>query len=430
MSRPCSSPFPITARTPAEKSAGRYRPMRSVVVGPAEPMICPGLAGDGPTAYMICPSSETGSGSPRSIACASRAALASRSVSTRPVSSTESPADSFAASVAGKPERQSSGIESVNRLSSIVNSEFDRHAASRMTAEIHRDWQAGDVCRQHLDVDGKRRHEAAESLWSDAERVDAIEEVRFEFGEIGARVADRQIAQRRFLGEQRRRLERATDAHADDDRGAGVGAGPLNRFNDHVDDARHAVGWDEHAHGAHVLRAEALRRNGKPDATARRDLGMHDTHVVRTLLRIDRLPRHLQPSRRVASHRSPQIAALRALANPGVNRLVKRAAYPVHVLSDLEEHDGHAAVLIDGHTLSGGDLVVAHQLLERPASKRRLLARDRHAKRVENVGGNVVVGLDDQPSDRVAEQGDVDIASHRLGSGIRAAAPGGTWSRL
>ena len=33
---------------------------------------------------------------------------------------------------------------------------------------------------------------AAESLRSDAERVDAIEQVRFELGEIGARVADRQ----------------------------------------------------------------------------------------------------------------------------------------------------------------------------------------------------------------------------------------------
>jgi hypothetical protein len=43
----------MIARTPAENRAGRYLPMRPVVVGPADPTICPGLAGDGPTAYMI-----------------------------------------------------------------------------------------------------------------------------------------------------------------------------------------------------------------------------------------------------------------------------------------------------------------------------------------------------------------------------------------
>lgn len=60
----------MTATTPAEKSIGRNLAIRAVVVGPAEPMTRPAGAGDGPTAYMTRPPSETGSGSPRSIAAA------------------------------------------------------------------------------------------------------------------------------------------------------------------------------------------------------------------------------------------------------------------------------------------------------------------------------------------------------------------------
>jgi len=46
----------------------------------------------------------------------------------------------------------------------------------------------------------------------------------------------------------------------------------------------------------------------------------------------------------------------------------------MRVLADLEHHDGHAAVLADGQSLLGSDLVVADDLLERPAAERRLLA--------------------------------------------------------
>src|SRR5688500_17418259 len=113
-----------------------------------------------------------------------------------------------------------------------------------------------------------------------------------------------------------------------------------------------------------------------------------------------------------------------------MNRSMERATDPVHVLADFEEYDRHATVLTDRQALGRGHLVVAHQLFERPPSEERFLARDRRAQRAEYVGGNVVVGFDDEPRDGVAEDGDVDIASHRLGSGMRVAAPAGTWSRL
>jgi hypothetical protein len=55
----------------------------------------------------------------------------------------------------------------------------------------------------------------------------------------------------------------------------------------------------------------------------------------------------------------------------------------VHVVAGLEHHHRQPAVLADG-PLGGGDVGVAHDLLERPAPGRRLLAPDRAAQGLED----------------------------------------------
>ena len=82
----------------------------------------------------------------------------------------------------------------------------------------------------------------------------------------------------------------------------------------------------------------------------------------------------------------------------------------MHVLSDFEHHDRETAVLAHRQPLGRGNLVIPYELLERPSSKIRLLATNRIAKRLQDVGGNVVVGLDDQPRDRVAQHGHFNMA--------------------
>src|SRR5262245_61152334 len=82
----------------------------------------------------------------------------------------------------------------------------------------------------------------------------------------------------------------------------------------------------------------------------------------------------------------------------------------MHVLTDVEEHNRDAAVLTDRHTLGGGDLVVAHDLLQRAARERRVLLHHGGTKRIEHVGRDVVVGFDEQMRDRVAHRCDVEIA--------------------
>ena len=89
---------------------------------------------------------------------------------------------------------------------------------------------------------------------------------------------------------------------------------------------------------------------------------------------------------------------------------MQAAADPVHVLPHVEQDDGEAAVLADRQALGRGHLVIAYDLLEGPSSQRRCLPDGGVAQRLQDVGGDVVIGLDDQPRDRVAQLGHVDVA--------------------
>ncbi len=53
----------------------------------------------------------------------------------------------------------------------------------RVTVEIYRDGQAGNVCGMDLNVHGERGDPPAESRRADPEVVDPAEKVGFQFGE-------------------------------------------------------------------------------------------------------------------------------------------------------------------------------------------------------------------------------------------------------
>src|SRR4029434_7017612 len=131
-------------------------------------------------------------------------------------------------------------------------------------------------------------------------------------------------------------------------------------------DAVDAVGGHEHAQRAHVLAAEPLRGDHQLHAIAGHEVDVDDAGGF--------VPRHLEPAGWIARHRLPQVARTGALANAGVYSVVHRATDPMHVLADLEEDHGDAAVLTHRDAIDRGHFVVAHDLLERSSSKRRRLA--------------------------------------------------------
>ena len=126
-------------------------------------------------------------------------------------------------------------------------------------------------------------------------------------------------------------------------------------------------------------------------------------------------------SRRVgiAGDRPSQISGRVPSRIASYDRVVQRTADEVDVLSDFEHDDRHAAVLADRQPLFGGDLVVPNELLDRASPERRLFARDRVAQRGEHVGGDLVIALDEEARDRVAQRRYLDVA-HPGGRGRHA----------
>lgn len=82
---------------------------------------------------------------------------------------------------------------------------------------------------------------------------------------------------------------------------------------------------------------------------------------------------HAKTPRRIAGHRPAEIASTSAVSNAFVNGLRQRSANEVDILTDLEQHDGDAAVLTDGNTLGSSDLVISNELLECLSSQGRRL---------------------------------------------------------
>src|SRR6185436_14957651 len=124
--------------------------------------------------------------------------------------------------------------------------------------------------------------------------------------------------------------------------------------------------------------------------------------------------RHLEPPQRVAGDGPAQEARPCSLTHAVSHRLLHRATGPVHVLTDVEQHYGHPAILADRHARGGCQLVVANELLERVLAEWGSLACCALAQRVEHVGWDLAVDLRQETRNLVAQPGDIELADSHL----------------
>ena len=223
-----------------------------------------------------------------------------------------------------------------------------------VAVDIDRNGKPRNVRGHPLDVDRKRGGPSAETLRTDAERVDLFEKLRFEIGVIGIRVPLVRAAHQRLFRKIRRLVERAADADAYDDRRARVRSRLLDGTENKRLDAFRAVARFQHGEAAHVLAAEALRRDGDLQPVARNDLRIE--HGGRVVAGVD-------AAQRVFHDGFPKIPFRIASAHALVDRGAE-IARDMHVLSDLQKHAAHAGVLTDGDGVRFGDAVVFDDLVE------------------------------------------------------------------
>ena len=132
-------------------------------------------------------------------------------------------------------------------------------------------------------------------------------------------------------------------------------------------DALGAVGGLQHFHGAHVLAAEALGREGQRQAVARCQLVVDDSRgVVAGVVPV---------KYRVGRHRFAQIALPVALPHAFLNGVLQRAAGDVHILPQLHAEHGHARILTHGHALLRRQLIVFDNASQDTGGQRPLLLR-------------------------------------------------------
>ena len=192
-----------------------------------------------------------------------------------------------------------------------------------------------------LDGEAETGGPAAEALRADAQLVDGRQKLFLEVRVIGVGVRDVQRAEQSFLGEIGHFIKAAAHADAQHDGRAGVGAGQLDRLDDELLEALHAVGGLEHLDAAHVLAAEALGGDGDGAAVT-----VHQMHrdggggVVAGVA----------PAQRVGHDALAQIAVGVAPPYALVDRSLK-AAIDMDVCTQLHEDAGHAGILTDGQIL-------------------------------------------------------------------------------
>src|SRR5699024_5933351 len=195
--------------SPCSRRAGVYASMRLEVVGPAEPMACPGFAGVGPTEYMTCPLRSTGSSSPFSSCSVMRLCAASLAVYKVPDNITVSPLFSFSIS--------SSSNGTVKCISAILSSSNDEMFVSACVAvQVDSNRKRCNMTRCGFNLDVKSRRISPETLWPDSQFVNFFMNFFLEVCNIFIRISFPDRAKQRFLGQIRCHFKVAADAYTDD----------------------------------------------------------------------------------------------------------------------------------------------------------------------------------------------------------------------
>ena len=245
-----------------------------------------------------------------------------------------------------------------------------------MAAHVDGNRQAGNVGRVGDDIDSQRSDRAAHILRTDAQTVDAVEDLAFHIGVVQLAVVGEQITAQCLLGKQRTHLGIAADAHADNQRCAGFAAVFLDAVDHEGDDVLAGGAGMEHLHGAGVFAAGTLRDDGQSDAVALYQAGMDDGRSV--VLRVDAVER-------IIDHRFAQIGLGVSLTDTLVDRILKQLSDDVDVLTDLGKDNDHAGVLTDRDVGVLGELVVFNDAVDGALAVRRNLVVIRGIQRQLDV---------------------------------------------
>ena len=146
---------------------------------------------------------------------------------------------------------------------------------------------------QSFNVQTDGRGTPAKALRADAKLVDLVQHLFLQIGVEGVGVMGVQRTHNGLFGQQGGLVKGTADAHADDDGGAGVGAGGFYCFQNKVLDALQTGRGFEHPNGTHVLTAKALGTQSDLYPVAGHDLGVeHGGGVVAGVAAADRILHH------------------------------------------------------------------------------------------------------------------------------------------
>ena len=250
-------------------------------------------------------------------------------------------------------------------------------------------------------MDGQRRGDTAQSLGTDADAVDPLQKFGFQFRHLRIGAGLPHLPQQRMLGQQHRLFRRAADAHADDDRRAGIGPRFAHRFDDEINHPLAAIGRLEHRQPRHILATPALGDDGDFEFVAGYDGGVDHRRGV--VAGVD------AGGKGVLDYGLAQVAFFVAPAHALGDGLVQIAADNVDILAQLDENDRQAAVLAEGHLLVAGDVGVFQNLVQHFAAHRRDFRLPVAAQRGQHILAQVVVALDTQPGNRFRDLVGMDL---------------------
>src|SRR5438128_2436645 len=191
----------------------------------------------------------------------------------------------------------------------------------RVALDCHRHRQRRDVAGIREHVDAERGRVAAIALRADAEPIGAREQLLLERVERGIRVRGADLAEQRLLRQDRSLLERAADAHAQDERRARVRARRLHAIDDEVLHALDACGRGQHRVFRTVFTAATLGHDREPELGARHHVDMdHRRRVVADAQLLDRVDDRADVN--VSHDDFPDIWAFAALVTRAGGRLL------------------------------------------------------------------------------------------------------------
>ena len=211
----------------------------------------------------------------------------------------------------------------------------------------------------YLNVDRQGCGPAAQALGADAQGVDPLQQLLLHFGVEGVGVGGPGRAKKGPLGQLRRAVKAAANAHAHHNGRTGVGACFCHGLNHKVFDSLGPIGGAEHGNAAHILATGAFRGHGDLQPVAGHQTDVQDGGGV--VLGV-------YPAQGVRHHGAPEACFQIALVDACIDRLLQ-VSLDVDLLADFEEDAGDACVLADRQLVLLGNFIIFYDLGQNTASR-------------------------------------------------------------